>query len=86
MDGAAPMDTGYDRDLGYYLVGNLIWGPHAPGAYRIEADGSIHGPGCSGSYRVGAAGRIYGPGQSGSFRVENGRIYGPDPKLPWLME
>jgi hypothetical protein len=86
MDTAAPMDTGYDRNTGYYLVGNLIWGPREPGAYRIEADGSIHGPGCTGTYWIGAADRIYGPGESGRFRIENGRIWGPGGEPPWMRE
>jgi hypothetical protein len=78
------MDAGSDWDTGYYLVGNLIWGPKEPGTYRIEADGTIHGPGSSGTYRVGPNGRIYGPEESGRFRIEKGRIYGSAASPPWI--
>jgi len=80
------MDGVYDWDTGYYLVGNLIWGPREPGTYRIDADGTIHGPGISGTYRVGANGRIFGPEESGRFRIENGRIYGPSAGPLWIAK
>ncbi len=71
-------------DTGYYVAGDVIWGPRAAGKYRVKA-ARIYGPGTNGEFWIGADGRIFGPGQDGSFRLdEKGRIHGPHADVPWL--
>jgi len=53
------------------------------GQWRV-ADGRVWGPKNSGKYSVNNEGRILLEDKPTGFYIEEGRVYGPSPDLPWM--